>query len=445
MSSLSSPSLSTRPPDRAAVSARRLMAALLTVAAALTALLTGPVPTAHAVDTGLLQRGLSGLSYLPRSGVDGAYGPQTQDSVRHFQRDNGLDVDGDAGPKTTAALLAKVKQVQSAAGTQADGDYGANTLDAVRSYQSRHGLEVDGIAGPQTMGEMNIDRIVSSGPGTGTDSETKLLQRNLAGLGYLPLSGVDGAYGPRTKNAVLSFQSDNDLEVDGIAGPQTKGALTAKVQRVQSAAGTQADGDYGPNTLSAVRTYQSGHGLEVDGIAGPRTMAAMGIAREIGSTGPGGGPSGGSPTVPVPPLSGSVRDKIIQAARSQLGQEEWGNNCNPYGRCEAWCAHFASWTWQQAGINYHTAFSGDFYYYGRDHGTLRTDLRNAAPKPGDVILFGSGPSNTSTSVHVGVIEKDNGDGTVTTIEGNHNDRVERVTRRLVGGWPAYAIVSPSGG
>ncbi|MFE2323019.1 peptidoglycan-binding protein [Streptomyces sp. NPDC059385] len=445
MSSHASPTLTARPPDRrsAAATGRRLLASLLTLAAALAALLAGPVPAAHALDVSMLQRGLSGLSYLPRSGVDGSYGPQTRDSVRHFQQDNALDVDGDAGPLTMAALVAKVKRVQSAAGTPQDGDYGNNTLDAVRNYQRSHHLDVDGIAGPQTMGEMNIDRIVSSGSGSGTDSEVKLLQRNLAGLGYLPLTGVDGAYGPRTKNAVLSFQSDNDLEVDGIAGPQTKGALTAKVKQVQAAASTPADGDYGNNTLDAVRNYQRSHNLEVDGIAGPRTMEAMGIAREIGGSGPGGGASGGSPT--VPPLSGSVRDKIIQAARSQIGVEEWGDNCNPYGRCEAWCAHFASWAWEQAGINFHSSFSGDFYYYGRDHGTLRTDLRNAAPKPGDVILFGSGPANTSTSVHVGVIEKDNGDGTVTTIEGNHNDRVERVTRRLVGGWPAYAIVSPSGG
>ncbi|MFJ6480537.1 MULTISPECIES: peptidoglycan-binding domain-containing protein [unclassified Streptomyces] len=73
-------------------------------------------------------------------------------------------------------------------------------------------------------------------------------RRGLSGLSYLPRSGVDGAYGPRTQNSVGHFQRDN--------------------------------------------------GVAVDGIAGPRTTAAMGVAREIGSTGPGGG----SPTVPVPPL-----------------------------------------------------------------------------------------------------------------------------------------------
>ncbi|MFD7626577.1 peptidoglycan-binding protein [Streptomyces sp. NPDC059851] len=418
----------------------RLLAFALAFVTLVAGLVLGPAQTAQAADVPLLQRGLAGLSYLPMSGVDGVAGPQTAESVRHFQSDNGLEVDGQAGPLTMAALLAKVKQVQSAAGTGADGDYGPATLSAVRAYQSARDLDVDGIAGPQTMGAMGIDRITASGQGT--SSNTRLLQRNLAGLGYLPLSGVDGVYGPITKNAVLSFQSDNDIAVDGIAGPQTNGTLAAKVKQVQSAAGTPADGDYGPATLSAVRSYQAARNLEVDGIAGPQTMAAMGIAREIGTTTPGGQPSGGTPS--LPPLTGSVRDKIVQAARHELdrGVREWGNNCNPYGACEAWCAHFASWTWQQAGINYHTAFTGNFYYYGRDHGTLTTDVRNSNPQPGDVVLFGTGPSSTSTSTHIGVVERNNGDGTVTTIEGNYQDRVARVIRPLNRG--IYAVVAPPG-
>ncbi|MFJ5779557.1 peptidoglycan-binding protein [Streptomyces sp. NPDC093094] len=425
-----------RTPTRAA--GARVTSVALALAAILVGLLLGPGLTqAHAVtDVRLLQRDLAGLGYAPLSGVDGVYGPQTTESVRHFQSDNSLDVDGDAGPATMSALTAKVKLVQSKAGTPADGDYGSATLTAVRNYQSAHGLDIDGIAGPQTMGAMDIDRITSSG--SGTSSDTKLLQRNLVGLGYLGSGGVDGIYGPATKDAVLSFQSDNGLQVDGIAGPQTNGALTAKVQQVQAKAGTSADGDYGPATLAAVRTYQHAHGLEEDGIAGPRTMASMGIARETGGGTPAGG-SGGTPT--VPPVSGSVREKIIQAARSQLGQHEWSTNCNPYGPCVPWCALFASWTWRQAGVNFSTAFSGDFYYYGRNHGTLHNGLSN--PQPGDAIVFGTGPQNTSTSVHVGIIEKVYSDGSVDTIEGNASDQVMR-RHGTPSGRGAYAIVSPAG-
>ncbi|WP_405789036.1 hypothetical protein [Streptomyces sp. NBC_01367] len=62
-----------------------------------------------------------------------------------------------------------------------------------------------------------------------------------------------------------------------------------------------------------------------------------------------------------------------------------------------------------------------------------------APAVADAPAGGGPAAARETPVRV------DGDGTVTTIEGNHNDRVERVTRRPVGGRPAYAIVSPSGG
>jgi Putative peptidoglycan-binding domain-containing protein len=394
-----------------------------------------PASAAPLASTLLVQQDLAGLSYLPMSGVDGIAGPNTAAATSHFQSDNGLAVDGIAGSQTVAALTAKVQEVQRTAGTTADGDYGPGTIAAVKTYQSHHNLEVDGIAGPLTMSAMNILRKVGST--SGATSETLLIQRDLVGLGYLNTNGVDGIYGPMTRDAVLSFQSDNGLSADGIAGPITTSALTAKVQLVQRAAGTTADGDYGPNTTTAVRNYQSSHGLIVDGIAGPQTMAAMHIAREVGG-GSGGGASGGTPTPPV--LSGTVTQKIVQAAQSQVGIHEWGDNCNPYGPCEAWCALFASWTWRQAGINFSTAFSGDFYYYGQNHGTLHSGLSN--PRPGDAIVFGTGPQSVSTSVHVGIIEQVLSNGQVVSIEGNYSNQVSRVGPYYPSARGAYAIVSP---
>ncbi len=403
--------------------------------------------TIHSADAAtnviLLQSDLAGLSYMPMSGIDGSYGPNTTDAVKHYQGDRLLNVDGQAGPITMGALESEVEAVQKAAGTTADGDYGPNTIAAVKAYQSAHNLGVDGIAGPQTMGAMKILRNLA-GNSTGSSSVV-LLQSDLAGLSYLPMSGIDGSYGPQTTNAVYSFQNDNNLDCDGQAGPITMGALESKVEAVQRVAGTTADGDYGPNTIAAVKAYQSAHNLGVDGIAGPITMRSMGIAREVGG-GTCGQPSGGSPT--PPPLSGTTRDKIVEAAKSQLGQHEWGDNCNPYGPCEAWCALFASWTWRQAGVNFSTAFSGDFYYYGTSHGTLHSGLSN--PQPGDAIMFGSGPQNTSTSVHVGIIVQVLSNGEVISIEGNYNNQVSQVgpywpnNRSGYDGTPnAYAIVSPA--
>jgi hypothetical protein len=116
---------------------------------------------ADAVDsTTALQKNLVGIGYLPTSGVDGQYGPQTTAAVRGFQHDNGLAEDGAYGARSELALHNKVKEVQRAAGTGADGQYGTNTTAAVRAYQTRNGLSADGIAGGNTMSRMGVARTV---------------------------------------------------------------------------------------------------------------------------------------------------------------------------------------------------------------------------------------------------------------------------------------------
>lgn len=51
------------------------------------------------------------------------------------------------------------------------------------------------------------------------------VQARLAELKFLPLSGVDGKLGPRTKDAITTFQQWHGLVPDGIAGPKTLGQL----------------------------------------------------------------------------------------------------------------------------------------------------------------------------------------------------------------------------
>jgi peptidoglycan hydrolase-like protein with peptidoglycan-binding domain len=116
---------------------------------------------AHAVDsTTALQHNLVGIGYLPTSGVDGNYGPQTTAAVRGFQHDSGMAEDGQYGSRTELALHNKVKEVQRVAGAAADGQYGPNTTALVAAYQSRTGLASDGIAGANTMARMGVARTV---------------------------------------------------------------------------------------------------------------------------------------------------------------------------------------------------------------------------------------------------------------------------------------------
>ena len=122
---------------------------------------------------------------------------------------------------------------------------------------------------------------------------TRQLQWDLAGLGYLSWSGIDGIYGPATTAAVKTFQSDVCITVDGIAGPQTDGALSTVVKEVQAKVGATQDGFYGPQTKADVEAYQRRHGLSVDGQAGPNTRRVMGITL-LDHNGGGGGTPGES-------------------------------------------------------------------------------------------------------------------------------------------------------
>lgn len=53
----------------------------------------------------------------------------------------------------------------------------------------------------------------------------RAVQHRLNQLGWQPPLAEDGAYGPKSKAAVISFQSAHGLQPDGIVGPKTLAAL----------------------------------------------------------------------------------------------------------------------------------------------------------------------------------------------------------------------------
>lgn len=56
------------------------------------------------------------------------------------------------------------------------------------------------------------------------NAEVKVLQNKLVALGFLSGS-VDGRFGPKTKAAVMKFQTANHLEADGVVGSKTRALL----------------------------------------------------------------------------------------------------------------------------------------------------------------------------------------------------------------------------
>jgi peptidoglycan hydrolase-like protein with peptidoglycan-binding domain len=117
-----------------------------------------------------------------------------------------------------------------------DGAFGNNTDQAVRQFQKSRRLIADGIVGPATRKALNGIKppTTSDKPSKGTISgtlkmgsrgtEIKTLQSTLTEKGY-NTKGVDGIFGYNTHQAVRSFQKSKNLAADGIVGPATKKAL----------------------------------------------------------------------------------------------------------------------------------------------------------------------------------------------------------------------------
>lgn len=126
--------------------------------------------------------------------------------------------------------------------------------------------------------------------------------------------------------------------------------------------------------------------------------------------------------------SSAVVDKILDGARDNIGYHERGDNINKWGPSGApWCSYFAMSMWEEAGVDINAdeyGYTGNVYRRGQELGTAydESEILEQA-RPGDAILFGSGPEN---SRHIGIIEKVEGT-TITTIEGNWQDSVQRRT------------------
>jgi cell wall-associated NlpC family hydrolase len=180
---------------------------------------------------------------------------------------------------------------------------------------------------------------------------------------------------------------------------------------------------------AAVRLRKLERHVEHDGIVDPVVKRHGGQhgGQHGGLHGTGRRPGGAG----QPGRSERARD-IVAAARKELGTGERppGSNRNPYGPTGPWCSSFATAMWRRAGVHIPILpFTGDVYEWGVEHGKAygRHHLHDA--RPGDVLLFGTGPSSPSTSTHIGIVESVHGD-TVTLIEGNSGDQVRRVTHRL---------------
>ncbi|WP_327582420.1 CHAP domain-containing protein [Nonomuraea sp. NBC_00507] len=105
-----------------------------------------------------------------------------------------------------------------------------------------------------------------------------------------------------------------------------------------------------------------------------------------------------------------------------------------------WCAMFVSWVGEQAGAR--PTMGWDAYTVSYAKWFQANKHWGAEAKPGAVVFYDWNGQGTDGIDHVGMVKKDNGDGTITAIEGNTgNGKVEQRIRpkaHVVGyGYPEY--------
>ena len=248
-----------------------------------------------------LQRRLNALGLYSGS-FSGVYDNATVSSVKNFQRQHSLTVDGIAGEKTLRLLYllsatpeptaysplpvvtpgptamtpqntsvlgpgsrgAQVLQLQTRLvqlgyyNCVADGIYDADETAAVRAFQMKNGLSIDGIAGYET-------------------------QRVLFSDAALPATTVP-LYTPAyvlpnvTPTPIILLPTNTPGPALQPLNPGDTGDLVRALQTRLKALGyynSVIDGIYGSGTQSAVRAFQQANGLHVDGRAGIQTQTRL--------------------------------------------------------------------------------------------------------------------------------------------------------------------------
>lgn len=107
-------------------------------------------------------------------------------------------------------LVDKVNKTLGNNAIQNDTEY--TQEDFVREVQTILGAKIDGIAGPETLSKT----ITVSAKTNRKHKVVKPIQKQLKTLGYIEVGEIDGIAGNKFAEAVMHFQSDNNIKPDGI-------------------------------------------------------------------------------------------------------------------------------------------------------------------------------------------------------------------------------------
>ena len=116
----------------------------------------------------------------------------------------------------------------------------------------------------------------------------------------------------------------------------------------------------------------------------------------------------------------SQLNKFLEVAKAELGYIEGpADNQTKYQKPnQAWCGAFVNWCAKQAEVkipNCTYTPAGATAFMDKKAWTLSEE---ADPQPGDIVFFDFPGDALDRISHVGIVITNNGDGTVTCIEGN---------------------------
>ncbi|MFI6485921.1 CHAP domain-containing protein, partial [Nonomuraea sp. NPDC050663] len=123
---------------------------------------------------------------------------------------------------------------------------------------------------------------------------------------------------------------------------------------------------------------------------------------------------------------GALRSRIVAIAKAEIGVSGDSNYCQKYGPlCDDWCAMFTRWVWREAGVTdlFNTYVARGVGRWGVEKGLFvpRPPGARGNPMPGDIVVYGA-PANV-VGGHVSIVESVHANGMITTINGNHNNKV----------------------
>lgn len=238
---------------------------------------------------------------------------------------------------------------------------------------------------------------------------------------------IDGSFGRKTRNAVVTFQSSSGIGVDGVVGARTRSALVSKnptsvnttpklrpgsrgdaVKNLQSllnkaGANIKVDGVFGRGTKTAVRNFQSSAGVGVDGVVGPRTWDKLNSGKvEIATA----TPASLSTPKKTSTKSDASGEAIVASAKKYLGTPYvWGGSSTSGFDCSG----LTSTVYREHGISIpRTARKQAF------GGTI---ISESEAQVGDLVVF-----TQNNYGHVGIYA---GDGKIVDASRSRNQVVHR--------------------